>query len=69
MTLSDILKVKRLADNINFLRLYFLESPDKFVRMRNEGMDSGVEIIDCILAIFLFEITRATRSDSIYSRE
>ena len=30
MTLNDVLKVKRLADNINFLRLYFLESPDKF---------------------------------------
>ena len=69
ITLNDILKVKRLADNINFLRLYFLESPDKYVRMRNEGMDSGIEIIDCILSIFLFEITRATRSDAIFSKE
>ena len=69
ITLNDILKVKRLADNINFLRLYFLESPDKYVRMRSEGMDSGIEIIDCILSIFLFEITRATRSDAIYSQE
>jgi hypothetical protein len=69
MTLNDILKVKRLADNINFLRLYFLESPDKFARIRNKGMESGIEIIDCILSIFLFEVTRATRSDAIYSKE
>lgn len=69
MTLNDMLKVKRLADNINFLRLYFLESQDKYVRMRNCGKDSGLEIIDCILSIFLFEVTRATRSDAIYSRD
>ena len=32
-------------------------------------MESGIEIIDCILSIFLFEVTRATRSDAIYSKE
>ncbi len=69
MSLNDVLKVKRLADNINFLRLYFLESQDKYIKMRNEGKDPGIEIVDCILAIFLFEITRATRSNSIYTRE
>jgi len=69
MSLNDILKVKRLADNINFMRLYFLESQDKYVRLRNGGSQSGLDIIDCILSIFLFEVTRATRSDSIYSKD
>ena len=26
MTLKDVLKLKRLADNINFLRMYFLKN-------------------------------------------
>lgn len=69
MSLADILKVKRLADNINFMRLYFLESQDKYVRVRNGGSENGLDIIDCIVSIFMFEITRATRTDSISNKD
>jgi len=31
ITLSDVLKIKKIADNINFLRLYFLKSSDQQV--------------------------------------
>ncbi len=31
ITLADVVKIKKLADNVNFLRLYFLKSADEQV--------------------------------------
>jgi site-specific recombinase XerD len=53
MTLADVLKVKKLADNVSFLRLYFLKS---------QHAKQQLEIVDCTMAIWLFELTRAARS-------
>jgi hypothetical protein len=65
MSLADVLRVKKLADNISFLRLFFLKTNKE---------RTGLEIIDCVLAVFLFELTRAFRSSvdgvsSIYSKD
>ena len=65
MSLADVLRVKKLADNISFLSLFFLKTGSS---------KDGVEIIDCVLSIFLFELTRAFRSSTngscaIYSRD
>jgi len=67
MSLTDLLKVKRLANNLNFMRLYFLKSSKTYSSSKEST--TTLEIIDAILAIFLFEITRATRTSSIYSRD
>ena len=32
MSLSDVAKVKKLADNVNFMRLYFLKSNQSYVK-------------------------------------
>jgi hypothetical protein len=69
MSLADVLRVKKLADNISFLRLFFLKaSRDRVVS------GTKLEIVDCVLAIFLFELTRAFRSSTngvsaIYSKD
>jgi len=57
MSLSDVLRVKKLADNISFLRLFFLKTSHSKER-------AGLEVIDCILAIFLFELTRAFKASN-----
>ena len=57
MTLQDVLRVKRLADNIHFLRLYYLKS--------NETLD----VIDCIMAIFLFELSRVAKQGSLVTKD
>ena len=31
MTLADVLKVKKIADNINFMRNFFLKSSDSYL--------------------------------------
>lgn len=31
ITLADVVKIKKLADNINFMRLFFLKSSDEQV--------------------------------------
>jgi hypothetical protein len=69
MSLADVLRVKKMADNINFLRLFFLKA--------SPNTEQGVprlEIIDCVLAIFFFELTRAFKTSSngssaIYSKD
>lgn len=82
-----MVKIKKLADNINFMRLYFLKSSDDQVNQlkiekaligkMTQGTDAqayfnlnGLEIIDCVLAIFLFEIFRLFRSGrTLYSKD
>ena len=73
MSLSDVLRVKKLADNISFLRMFFLKSSANYVKDKVDN-PHGLEIIDCVLSIFLFELTRAFRSSTngnpaIYSKE
>lgn len=66
MSLADMLKLKSLANNIAFMRLFFLkpQSPSG-----NLGT-SSLEIIDCVLAIFLFELTRVVRTGrTLYRRD
>jgi len=73
MSLSDVVKVKKLADNINFMRLFFLKSNQTYTE-QHRSQRKGLEVIDCVLAIFLFELTRAFRSsvngqNTIYSKD
>jgi len=86
ITLADVVKIKKLADNINFMRLYFLKSSDEQVNQlkleRNLLKDlqsgngnplfahGGLELIDCVLSIFLFELYRLFRSGkTLYSKD
>lgn len=78
MSLADVVKVKKLADNINFMRLFFLKSNEAYMAERQdsagESVRQGLDVIDCVLAIFLFELTRAFRSsvngqNTIYSKD
>ena len=79
MSLADVVKVKKLADNINFMRLFFLKSNQTYMGLRQESdictvKSSGLDVIDCVIAIFLFELTRAFRSsvngsNTIYSKD
>jgi hypothetical protein len=68
-----VVKIKKLADNVNFLRLYFLKSADDQVNANPESAyftRGGLEIVDCVMAIFLFEIFRLFRSGrSLYSKD
>ena len=74
MSLSDVVKVKKLADNINFMRLFFLKNNQTYLSQKQEAKKTGLDVIDCVLAIFLFELTRAFRSsvdgqNTIYSKD
>lgn len=81
MTLSDVLKVKKIADNINFMRHFFLKSTSNYLLRRKVNFSQGkqestqicsLEIIDCVVAIFLFELTRTFKlghSDYLYSKD
>ena len=61
MSLPDVMRVKRIADNINFMRVFYLKS--------NKQVESSLEIIDCIMAIFLFEMTRTTKCGSLVNKD
>jgi hypothetical protein len=68
MSLSDVIKVKKMADNISFFRLFFLKNQRTYINMRNlaesnvESKENKLDLIDGVLAIYLFELTRITRS-------
>ena len=34
MTLSDVIKVKKLADNISFMRLFFLKNEQTHIKLK-----------------------------------
>ena len=61
MSLPDVMRVKRMADNINFMRVYYLKS--------SKQVETSLEIIDCIMAIFLFEMTRTTKCGLLVNRD
>ena len=80
------MKIKKLADNINFMRLFFLKSSDEQVNQLKleravlaeltQSPDAaffnrqGLEIVDCVLGVFLFEIYRLFRSGrSLFSKD
>ena len=76
ITLGDVVKIKKLADNINFMRLFFLKSADEQInQLKMDKMaqlsqgccfvTEGLEIIDCVLAILLFEIYRLFRAERV----
>ena len=66
MSLADMLKLKQLANDFAFMRLFFLK-PQTPVRNLEK---SSLEIIDCVLAIFLFELTRVVRTGrTLYRRD
>jgi hypothetical protein len=85
ITLGDVVKIKKVADGISFLRLYFLKSSDEQVNAlkieraasHQEGGAAaayfnlqGLEIVDCVLSIFLFELYRQFRSGrSLHSKD
>jgi len=56
MSLRDLLKIRKVADNLNFTRLFYLKSTSE------QLSEYGVDLIDCVLAIFLFELTRVYSS-------
>lgn len=63
MTLTDMAKLKELANNISFMRLFFLKKQQSRATLQNpETASTNLEIIDCVLAIFLFELTRVVRT-------
>ena len=68
MSLSDVIKVKKMADNISFFRLFFLKNQRTYINMKNlaesnvESKENKLDLIDGVLAIYLFELTRITRS-------
>jgi CO dehydrogenase nickel-insertion accessory protein CooC1 len=65
MTLADVVRVKRMADDINFMRLFYLKNPAEHIERRSleqSNSDSSLELIDCVMAIYLFEISRAVRT-------
>ena len=68
MTLNDVVKVKKMADNISFMRLFFLKNQQTYIDCRSSSSaasaaaESKLELIDCVMAIYLFEISRITRS-------
>ena len=66
MTLADVVRVKQMADSISFMRLFFLKNQSDQISFR-KGDDtstyaSKTELIDCVMAIYMFEITRAVRT-------
>ena len=90
ITLADVVKIKKIADNINFMRLYFLKSSDDQINQlklersllkeladgKGDGASqayfkhNGLELVDCVLSIFLFEIYRLFRSGkTLYSKD
>lgn len=70
MSLADVLSVKKLADSINFMRLFFLKNNEQHIMNRIENKKVGTDIVDCVMAIFLFELTRVFRSGcSVYSKD
>lgn len=72
MTLTDVVKVKKLADNISFMRLFFLKNQRAYLNLRqsDQHQDMKLELIDCVLAIYLFEITRSHRTGRhLYSKD
>ena len=82
MTLQDVIRVKKIADNFNFMRLFFLKSSDEQInRIKLEKLSNtqdgfslfnqnGLEIIDCVMSIFIFEIFRIFRAQkSLYSKD
>ena len=42
MTLADIVKVKKLADNINFMRLFYLKSTHEHLSKLKMDRESAV---------------------------
>lgn len=65
MTLTDVIKVKKMAENVSFMRLFFLKNQSEHISFRAENQElSGnkIELIDCVMAIYLFEITRIVRT-------
>ena len=76
MSLADVVRVKKIADSINFMRLFYLKSSSeqleqiKLERGFSTDEKEGLEIIDCVMAIFFFEITRLFRQGkSLYSKD
>lgn len=55
MTLYDLIKVRTVADSMHFLRLYFLKTNN--INSADVGF-AEPELLDSVLAIFLFEVTR-----------
>jgi hypothetical protein len=68
MSLTDVIKVKKMADNISFFRLFFLKNQRTYIDLRNltesniSSKENQLDLIDSVLAIYLFEVTRITRS-------
>lgn len=63
MSLSDVVRVKKIADDINFMRMFYLKSAQDHLDSSSCGNRfDGLEIIDSLLSIFLFEISRVTKN-------
>ncbi|CDW78228.1 UNKNOWN [Stylonychia lemnae] len=83
MSLTDVVKVKKIADSINFMRLFYLKSSDDQInqiklergiissQFSNKSVQNqGIEIIDCVMSIFLYELTRLSRGkQTLYSKD
>jgi hypothetical protein len=78
MSLQDVLKVKKLADNISFLRLFYLKSNSEHILQaqkpptmhttysgKNSHTVQTLDIIDCIMAICFFELSRVFKSGRV----
>jgi hypothetical protein len=60
MSLRDVVKVKKFADNIHFMRMFYLKSSRD---------TSKLDVVDCVLAIMMFEMTRAIKNQTLVSKD
>jgi hypothetical protein len=61
MDLRDLLTVKKIADSIGFMRLFFLKNLKTSLK---EGQQKH-ELIDAVLSVMLFELKRVARDSRL----
>lgn len=70
--MTDLLRIKKLADNISFMRLFYFKNTKSHSQNQNLNLNEqyfnseddiqALEVIDSVMAIFLFEFWRNFRT-------
>ena len=58
-----------MADDLNFMRSYFLKNPQHRIAIHQKQQGAGVELVDCVVAIMMFEITRVVKTGKTLYRK